>query len=172
MRNTIASVLCACLGVTGLNCGAAVDSTEPQQSDSELLMNVVSIKQPDGTRKKTIYYVTPAQRKAEADARNEALRLHKLGIEQLLAIVNGNCNTDQVTELYSQPDFAGTKCCVMGQGWDTVQNLCGFVSMGSLYSAWHDGAYGNLSSGCNAGFSAVADEPILECLSNSWIELY
>jgi len=161
MRTKIASVLCACLAVAGLNCSAAPDSTGPQQSDStkpqsdsDMLMNVASRRQPDGTYKKTITYVTRAQRNAEAKAKMEASRLRKQGLLAAPDIRWSECGTEESAHLYSQPQYNGNECCVIGAGSNSVANLCGFPTIRSIWSAWHGGHYGNPVETCGEWFEA------------------
>jgi hypothetical protein len=176
MRTKITTVLCACLGVAGLHCGSAADSAAPQQtepppSESDLLMDIIPHKQPDGTYTRTIIYVTRAQRKAEAEANIEALRLRKQG---LLAseIRAGNCNTEQVTELYEQPQFNGNKCCVIGAGGLQTANLCGTgFQFRSMWAPWTGGWYGHPEATCGEWFEADGDYQWLWCDPSNYIQL-
>jgi hypothetical protein len=183
MKTTMYLLIVSTVGAAAAGCGDAGDGRLDEQASSSLIMNTVVAKQADGSYKRSTYYLTREQRKAEVDARYERQRLSRAGDQALTSeISNVNCNTSGSMWLYSQPNpnWSAPACCVIGGGSDAIAQLCSFQTIGALWSDDSGGLYGNYKAYCGSWFdpwqrySSLDDagrNPDPGCSDVDWVQL-
>ena len=145
--------LCCFVGFAALNCGGSPldQSSETDNTKSDLIMSTVAKRNPDGTYAKTTIYQTRAEYDAEVAARDEMIRLRKAGTKLAEAppseseIQNGSCASNYSLWLWPNTGASGpinTRCCLVGTGDAPLWTMCNFPVAHSLktsgYAAWYN----------------------------------